>query len=158
MANKVVAKELYRVVSTAIVCRNGKYLLVKRSEKEKAFPGKWTVPGGGLHQEDYINTSPNYGGQWYFALDKSLRRELREEVNLEIGEIKYLLNYVFIRPDGIHVTGLSFYAKFKSGKIKLEEGLTEYAWVTAKEARNYDLIPGILDEIKILDKLLTSKK
>jgi len=28
-------------------------LIAKRSEKEKAFPGKWTVPGGKLEVLDY---------------------------------------------------------------------------------------------------------
>ena len=36
------------VVSTAIlVNKEGKFLIARRAEWEKAFPGKWTVPGGG---------------------------------------------------------------------------------------------------------------
>ncbi len=31
------------VVATAII-KDGKYLIAKRSERAKAFPGKWTVP------------------------------------------------------------------------------------------------------------------
>jgi isopentenyldiphosphate isomerase len=48
--------ELHRIVSTAIIYKDGKYLIVKRSPDKKVFPGKWTVPGGGLETTDYINT------------------------------------------------------------------------------------------------------
>ena len=48
--------ELHRVVATAIIYRDGKYLIVKRSPNKKVFPGRWTVPGGGLEVTDYIDT------------------------------------------------------------------------------------------------------
>ena len=39
-------KKLFIVPVTAIVVRDdGKFLIMKRAEWEKAFPGKWTVPG-----------------------------------------------------------------------------------------------------------------
>jgi len=34
------------VAVIGIVVRDGKYLIAKRSNKEKAFSGYWTVPGG----------------------------------------------------------------------------------------------------------------
>jgi len=49
-------KELHRIASTCIIHKNGKYLLLQRSFEKKAFPGKWTVPGGGLTTDDYMNT------------------------------------------------------------------------------------------------------
>ena len=48
-------KELHRIVSTCIIYKDGKYLLLQRSFEKKMFPGKWTVPGGGLTIDDYIN-------------------------------------------------------------------------------------------------------
>ena len=48
--------ELHRVVSTAIIHKDGKYLIVQRNPNKKVFPGRWTVPGGGLEVTDYINT------------------------------------------------------------------------------------------------------
>lgn len=68
-------KELHRIASTCIIYKDGsafaeglgetkKYLLLQRSLEKKAFPGKWTVPGGGLSTDDYINlpktTSDHY--------------------------------------------------------------------------------------------------
>ena len=43
---------------------------------------------------------------------------------------------------------LSFIADYKSGEISLQEDeLDEYRWVTLEEAKNYDLIEGIYDEL-----------
>ena len=151
-------KELHRIVSTAIIHKDGKYLITKRSPNKKAFPNKWTVPGGGLETDDYTATPQStHAGQWYYALETSLRREIKEEVNLEVGFVKYLLDLAFIRPDGIPVITMSFYTPYKSGEVKLDEDAVEYAWVSYEEAKGYDLIDGILDEIRMVDEILKGK-
>jgi ADP-ribose pyrophosphatase YjhB (NUDIX family) len=151
-------KELHRVTSTAIIYKNKKYLLVQRSFEKKAFPGKWTVPGGGLEVSDYINLPKTTSQHWYFAVENSLRREIKEEVNLEVGKINYLCSITFIRPDGIPVLILSYYAPYKSGKVKLNKENINYAWVTFGEAKKYDLVEGLIDEIKMVDKILRKNK
>jgi 8-oxo-dGTP pyrophosphatase MutT (NUDIX family) len=151
-------KELHRITSTAIIVKDGKYLITQRSLAKKAFPGQWTVPGGGLETDDYINTRPTTkAGQWYFALETSLRREIKEEVSLEMKKLNYLLDLAFIRPDGTPVIVLSYWAFYKSGRIKLDDDNIDYKWVTLKEAKKYDLIDGILEEIEMVDKLLRKK-
>jgi 8-oxo-dGTP diphosphatase len=147
-------RELHRMVSTAIIYKDGKYLLLRRSLSKKVFPGKWTVPGGGLEVDDYINTPKTTKDHWYFAIEKSLRREIKEECNLEVGKIKYLLDIAFIRPDGIPVVILSFYCPYKSGEVKLDEDSIDYKWVTYEEAKKYDLVEGLLEEIEMVDRIL----
>ena len=148
-------RELHRIALTCIIYKNGKYLLLKRSLNKKVFPGKWTVPGGGLEVDDYINTPKTTKDHWYFALENSLRREIKEECNLEVGPVKYLLDIAFIRPDNIPVVILSFHAPYKSGEVKLEEKeSTDYAWATYEEAKKYDLVEGLLKEIEMVDKIL----
>lgn len=148
-------RELHRVSLTAIIYKDGKYLLIKRSLKKKAFPGKWAVPGGGLEVDDYINTPKTTKDHWYFAVGNALRREIKEECNLEVGRVKYLLDITFIRPDGIPVIILSFYAPYRSGEVKLKkEENTDYAWASYEEAKNYDLAEGFLEEIEMVDKIL----
>ena len=41
------------IVATGIIVKDGKFLIAKRADYEKAFPGLWTVPGGKLEQKDY---------------------------------------------------------------------------------------------------------
>jgi 8-oxo-dGTP pyrophosphatase MutT (NUDIX family) len=150
-------KELHRITSTAIIYNDGKYLIVRRSLKKKAFPGKWTVPGGGLEVDDYINTPKTTKDHWYFAIENSLRREIKEESNLEVGKMKYLLDITFIKPDGTPAIILSFYCPYKSGEIKLDEDNIDYAWVSHEEAKKYDLVEGLLEEIEMVDKILKGK-
>lgn len=147
-------KELHRITSTAIIYKDGKYLLLRRSLDKKAFPGKWTVPGGGLETDDYINTPKTTKDHWYFAIGNSLRREIKEECNLEVGKIKYLLDIAFIKPDGTPAIILSFYCPYNSGEIKLDEDNIDYTWVSCEEAKKYDMIDGLLEEIEMIDKIL----
>jgi len=125
-------KELHRISSTAIIHKNGKYLLVRRSLNKKAFPGRWTVPGGGLEVDDYINLPTSGAGQWYNAVESSLRREIKEETGLEVGKLNYLVDIAFIRPDGVPVVILSYWTDYKSAEVKLDEDNIKYAWVTVK--------------------------
>jgi 8-oxo-dGTP pyrophosphatase MutT (NUDIX family) len=153
---KIKNKELHRVATTCIIYNaEGKYLVTKRSPHKKAFPNKWTVSGGGLSSDDYINTPKSYGApQWYNSLESALLREVKEEVNVEIGKPKYLLDLTFISPAGVPCLVISYYAPYVSGEVKLDEDAVDYKWVTLSEAKELDLIKGIYEEIEMVDKLL----
>jgi 8-oxo-dGTP pyrophosphatase MutT (NUDIX family) len=163
---------LHFVTATAIIAKtDGKnpprFLIAKRAEHEKAFPNKWTVPGGKLVRSEYehLPKRPYVPGQkesdapqWYHIVDWLVKKEVREEVNVEVENIQYLTDLVFIRPDGYPVVTLSYWCWYKSGEAKPGKDLTEVAWVTAEEAKNYDLIEGIADEIVEVDKIITAEK
>ena len=140
-------RELHRIVSTAIIYKNGKYLITKRSLDKKVWPGFWTVPGGGLTIDDYVDQPSTTKYTWYFALASCLKREVKEEVGLDIGKINYLLDLTFIRSDNIPVLTLSFYAPWKKGKVRLNNESSDFAWINSKDVKKYDLIEGIGTEI-----------
>jgi len=153
------SEKLHYVVATGIIVKDRKYLIAKRSEDEKVFPGFWTVPGGKLEPKDYKERKQDTeAGQWYNTVEDLLRREVMEEVGLEIDKIQYLTSLTFVRPDNIPTFVLSMFANHKNGEVKLGEGITDYAWVGLEEARNYKLIPGIYEEIAMLDKFLKGEK
>ena len=58
-------KELHRIVASAIIIKDGKFLIAKRSPNKKMFPSLWTVPGGGIEPSDYINTPKSNSDCWY---------------------------------------------------------------------------------------------
>jgi 8-oxo-dGTP pyrophosphatase MutT (NUDIX family) len=156
-------KELHRVTTTAIIYNDeGKFLVTKRAMHKKHFPGKWTVPGGGLSTDDYTNLPlthhDKHANQWYFSVTNALKREVKEEVGLEIGKPEYLLDLTFIKGDGVPVLVLSYFAKYISGDVVLDEDATEYAWISVEDLTNYDLIEGIDGEIKMVDDILKSRK
>src|SRR6185437_3296458 len=110
MAPVPTQNELHRIAITGIIWKEDtdgtrRYLITKRSPHKKAWPGKWTVPGGGLDTKDYMETEATYQNtespQWYNAVERTLRREIMEEVGLEIDSVQYLLDLAFIRPDGV---------------------------------------------------------
>ncbi len=152
-------KKLHRIAMTVIIYRDdGKYLITQRSMQEKAFPGKWTVPGGQLETDDYTTLPPTTAsGQWYYALENGIRREIKEEVGVEIGKTTYLLDIAFIRPDNVPVVILSYYAPYVSGEVVLDEDTIDSAWVTAEEAKGYDMIEGIAEEIEMVQKILDER-
>lgn len=151
-------KELHRIDSTAIIYSGRKYLITQRSYEKKAFPGRWTVPGGGLETDDYTKNKKTTSDAWYFSITIALRREIKEETNLEVGEFNYLLDLTFIRPDHIPSVVLSYFVPYKSGKVKLDHDSINFAWVTVKEAKKYDLISGIFEEIALTDLILSQER
>ncbi len=146
------------VVVTGIIIKDGKFLIAKRAPTEKAFPNQWTVPGGKLEMSDYAKRPKDTSAHWYNVFESILRREVKEETDLEIGKIKYLTSLAFIRPDGIPTIIASLFADYRGGEIKLCSELTEYAWVTLEEAKNYNLIEGIYEELEMLDGVLKGKE
>ena len=143
---------------TGILVKNGKYLIAKRADWEKAFPGKWTVPGGKLEVLDYVLKKKDTGSHWYNVLEDCLKREVKEEVGLEIKNIGYVTSLVYIREDEIPCLIISLYAEPVEEEIKLCNALTEYIWVSLEVAKNYDLIEGIYEELEMLDKKLKTGK
>ncbi|MBU1259960.1 NUDIX domain-containing protein [Patescibacteria group bacterium] len=152
-------KEKTHYVSvTGIVRRNGKYLICKRSPEEKAFPNKWCVPGGKIEQSDFINAPNDTSVYWLDIFEKTVEKEIKEETNLEIKNIGYVSNLIFIRPNGFSTIIVSLYADYAEGEVKLaEDELTEHAWVTLEEAKNYDLLDNLYEQIEKVDLLIKRK-
>lgn len=150
---------LHEVAITAIVVKEGKFLIIRRSKSKKRFPGMWTVPGGKLETKDYLSLPKDTQFYWYNVLEKTLAREVKEEVGLEIENVNYLTSLATVHQDSAPSLVISCLADYKSGEVKLqEEEADEFAWVTSQEAEQYQLIDGILDELKMADQKLKGEK
>jgi len=87
-----------RTVVCGIIKNKGKYLLSKRSKNKKEYPLRWEFPGGYCERGEKI-----YDG---------LRREIMEELNLEIYDIK--LRYVLGNFEGKKI----YYCECRIKEIK----------------------------------------
>jgi len=150
---------LHEVAITAIIVKDNKFLIIKRSATKKRFPNLWTVPGGKLETSDYTSLDKETKNYWYNILERTLRREVKEEVNLEIENIDYLTSLATIHPGNAPSLVISCIADYGSGEVELQqEEAVDYAWVSLEEARGYELIDGILDELVMAEKKLKGEK
>ncbi len=177
---------LHEVAITAIISKEGKflisdrrkesrrkraefsearlYLIIRRSKNKKRFPSMWTVPGGKLETSDYTSLPKNTKDYWYNVLEKTLSREVMEEVGIKVNNVQYLTSLATVHKDGAPSLVISCTADYQSGKIKLQqEESDDFAWVSLKEAKQslrpnglkkYDLIDGIYDELVMAEKKL----
>lgn len=143
---------LHEVVITAIIVKDGKYLITRRAQTKKRFPGMWTVPGGKLEADDYLRLPKDTEHYWYNVLEQVLHREVKEEVGLSIRNIAYVTSLATVHNDGSPSLVISCMAEWESGEVVLQEEETdEFAWISLQEAKSYELIDGIYDELRMAD-------
>jgi len=139
---------LHEVAITAIIVKDGKYLITRRSKNKRRFPGMWTVPGGKMETNDYLKLPKDTEHYWYNVLERTLRREVKEEVGIEIDNIEYLTSLATVHTDGSPSLVISCLADYVKGDVKLKEDESDqYAWLDLKEAKKYRLLDGIYDEL-----------
>ncbi|HDQ16508.1 MAG TPA: NUDIX domain-containing protein, partial [Candidatus Vogelbacteria bacterium] len=150
---------LHEMAITAIIKKDNKYLITRRSPTKKRFPGKWTVPGGKMETDDYLKLPKDTEFYWYNVLENTLRREVKEEVGIDITNIQYLTSLATIHKDGRPSLVISCLADYVNGEIKLKiDENDKFAWISLKEAQKYDLLDGIYDELIMADKRKNEKK
>ncbi len=130
------------IVSVVAVIRNldGKYLVLKRSEREIAFPGMYTFPGGKIEDNDNV--------------EETLIKEAKEEANLDLKPGKILLkDKSFIRPDEQTVKVFSYLCEVEdTSNLKISEDFTDFKWVTLEDLRSIPHV-GIEDELIQAEKI-----
>ena len=129
------------IVSVVAVIRNqaGKYLVLKRSEREIAYPGMYTFPGGKVEDNDTV--------------EETLVKEAKEEANLDLKPGKILLkDKSFIRPDEQTVKVFSYLCEVEGvSGLKISEDFTDYKWVSLEDLKSISHV-GIEDELIQADK------
>lgn len=152
-------QHLHEVAITAIVVKDRKYLITRRSANKKRFPNMWTVPGGKLETKDYLDFPKDTEHYWYNVLEQTLRREVKEEVGIEIDNIQYVTSLATVHQDGAPSLVISCVADYVSGDITLDPSESDkFAWVTLLDAKNYNLIDGIYDELAMTERKLKGEK
>lgn len=108
-------------VTCAIILKDEKILVAQRNENMK-LPLKWEFPGGKLEiNEDEVDC---------------IKREIKEEININIEVLKRLSNNIHHYGD-FKINLIPFFAHYLSGEIKLAEH-KNYRLLEKSELLNLD--------------------
>ncbi|MBD8038479.1 NUDIX domain-containing protein [Solibacillus sp. A46] len=127
--------------------RNDKWLLIHRSDKEEHAGGGLSLVGGKCEIEG--NSSD--------ILERTLKREVFEEVGCEITSIKYVNSSSFVTDSGINVIDIVFLCQHKSEEpyAKSTDEVDGVVWMTTSEIITHTELPIFLKEnIKLAEKVL----
>jgi nucleoside triphosphatase len=137
-----------RVIVVGVV-RNarGEYLICRMPEGRGVFPGQWGLPGGGIEPGE--------------SLEQALRREIKEEVGLDLLEVEPLFfsdgTYVKSFPDGgrrpLYMVFLLYRCLAGTGEMRLNPEFDEAAWVPADQLSRYALNAATVETLSRLGLL-----
>jgi len=131
------------IVAVVAVVRNseGNYLVLKRSEREIAYPGMYTFPGGKVEDNDTV--------------EETLVKEVEEEAGMKLKSGKILLkDKSFIRPDGQTVKVFSYLCEVEdASKVTISDDFTDYRWITVRDLKTLPHV-GIEEELLQAEKIL----
>lgn len=113
-------------VVAALIKRDNKYLLARRSTGDINVLGKWEFPGG--------KVNPNEDEKC------AIEREIKEEFELDIKATNYITNNICEYPSKI--VDLRLYeCEYLSGDFKLHDHF-EYKFIEKDNILDYDLCPA----------------
>ena len=125
-----------KLMTSMIIKKNDKILLLKRAN-DQTKAGMWNLPGGGVEEKE------NY--------EEAIKREVKEETNLDIVELKFFKSFIEEQENYI-ARPIIFYGSTK-GEIKLDFENSEFGWFTKEEIKNLKIIYNqketILEFLKI---------
>lgn len=133
--------KLHIVTAVAVIRKEeGKYLVLKRSDREIAYPGMYTFPGGKIEDNDTV--------------EETLIQEAKEEADLDLKPGKILLkDKSFVRPDGQTVKVFSYLCEAQDiSHIKISQDFTDYRWVSLADLESLPHV-GLEDELIQAEKL-----
>ena len=110
-------------VVAALIMKDGKILIAKRSTGNKDVIGKWEFPGGKVEENE--------------TEEQAIEREIKDEFDILVKAEKFVTNV--ISKDKDRQIDLRLYlCKYIDGKIKLNDH-SDYKWVHKDEILGYDL-------------------
>lgn len=113
-------------VVAALIEKDNKYLIARRSTGSQDVLGKWEFPGGKVEKDE--------------TEEHAIEREIKEEFEMDIKATRFLTNNVCEYPS--KTIDLRLYeCKYLSGKFHLHDH-SEYLFVDKNDIINYDLCPA----------------
>lgn len=138
---------MFAVNVEGAIHRNGKWLLIRRSEKEEHAGGSLSLVGGQCDIEGFSSD----------ILERTLEREIFEEVGCKVSSLKYVNSSSFVTDSGVNVIDIVFLCHHRSIEpfAKSVDEVDEILWMTTDEILDHTELPDYLKEnIGLADKML----
>lgn len=120
------------VAGKAVIRKEGRILLIRRSQRSRFDPGLWELPGG------KIDSGEN--------LVEALEREVREETGLAIRVGRPFTTWHFTK-EPFWVTGVTFLCDYVSGDVRLSSEHDDHAWIEAADYAKFPLATSMQGQI-----------
>ena len=111
---------------TAGIIKKKERILIARRKAGKHLAGYWEFPGGKLEE----NETP----------EDCLKREIREELGIEIRVQAYFMDIIFHYPEK-SICLLVYRAEYLSGEVALTDH-DKAEWVAVNELEQYEFAPA----------------
>ena len=136
--------EFIQFAQKAIIIKDNKLLMIKKTTKDLVNPERWEIPGGRKQVGE--------------TLDEHIIREVKEEVGLDVVPKNIFDLWEFkIKVDGKETTvvAISRFCEIVDENVNITEDVIDKCeWVNIDcNLLNYNLIPGIRNTIEKLVKL-----
>ena len=125
-----------RITVVAGIIRKKDFFLIARRAPHIKGPGFWEFPGGKLEIDE--------------TKEVCLKRELDEELEIEVIECSFYKSYDYVSDDIIYNMNFYLVNKF-SGTIRLNAH-DKIKWIKYNEFRKYKMLPGDIPIIKDLGR------
>lgn len=127
---------MFAVNVEGAIYRDGKWLLIRRSEKEDHAGGSLSLVGGQCDREGVSSD----------ILERTLEREIFEEVGCEVADLKYVNSSSFVTDSGVHVVDIVFLCRHRSGEpyAKSADEVDEVLWMSTDEIMAHPELPDYL--------------
>lgn len=149
-----------RYIVTGIVQYEEAVALGKKAEGRPPYPDVWHTPGGGVDDKEQAAQRVAEGRYDDELFHEELRRELREELHIEVTNIRCLIPEYRNAPreaqtenkygELTHYYFLEYLCDRQSGELQPGDDLAEAIWVPKSELSRYTLNPASKEMYKEL--------
>ncbi len=140
-----------RYIVSGVVQKGTQVVLGRKAKGRLPYPDTWHTPGGGV--EDAALAAKLWQRQDYdnAYLHAELRRELREELGIEVKNIRCVVPEYLDEPQEVDAPNkhgemvyhycLEYLCEYDSGEMKAADDLVEAVWVETNQLHTYELSP-----------------
>lgn len=140
-----------RYIVCGVIQSGDKVILGKKAKGRPPYPDVWHTPGGGTEDrqlsEKLFNTR-DFDNEYFH---QELKREMKEELGIEIKNIKNIVPEFRNSPreaetqnkegEMTHYYFLEYLCEYASGELKPDDDLAEAKWVNRGELKEVSLTP-----------------